>query len=149
MARFLGFLTCYPNNMLIHSGIITLDYSPATDVLVTSMPDVKEFSLSEVSFCLGLIVENVRNYHIKNLLLDSSNSVVEVEDEAYRAITMKFAMALMGTRLKKVARVGTADADREQKSARLSADIRQEVNLPVEFRNFATKEEAMEWLLSE
>ena len=134
--------------MLIHSGIITLDYSPATDVLVTSMPDVKEFSLSEVSFCLGLIVESVRNYHIENLLLDSSNSVVEVEDEAYRAVTMQFALDLMGTRLKRLARVGTADAGREQKSARVSADIQQEVNLPVEFRNFAAKDEAMKWLLS-
>jgi len=134
--------------MLIHSGIITLDYSPATDVLVTSMPDIKEFGASEVSFCFGLIVENVRNYHIKNLLLDSSKSIVEVEDEAYKAITMKFAMDLMGTRLKKLARVGTIDTEREEKSAKLSADIKQEVNLPVEFRNFATREEAMEWLLS-
>ena len=81
-------------------------------------------------------------------MLDSSNSVVEVEDEAYRAIAMKFAMDLMGTRLKRLARAGTADADREQKSARLSANMRQEVNLPVEFRNFATKDKAMNWLLS-
>ncbi|WP_229973160.1 hypothetical protein [Pontibacter harenae] len=112
------------------------------------MPDVKEFSSSEVSFCLNLIVENVRGYHIRNLLLDSSKSVIEVEDEAYRAITTKFALDLTGTHLKKLARVVTDDAAREERSARVSEELRQEVDLPIEFRNFATKEEAMDWLLS-
>lgn len=135
-------------NMLIHSGLITLDYNPATDVLVTSMPDIKEFSSSEVSFCLGLIVESVKNYHIGNLLLDSSKSVVEVEDEAYRALVLKFSMDLMGTRLKKLARVGTADARREEKAASLSAEVRQRANLPIEFKSFATEDEAMAWLLA-
>lgn len=64
--------------MLIYSGVITLDYDPPTDILETSMPDIKEFALSEVSFCLGLIVESIRNYDIKHLLLDSSKSVIEV-----------------------------------------------------------------------
>ena len=134
--------------MIIYSGIITLDYNPVTDVLTTSMPDVKQFGLSEISFCLGLIVENVRNYDIKKLLLDSSKSVVEVEDEAYKAIMMKFGMDLRGTRLKKIARLATADTGREEKSAKLSAELRQELNLPVEFRSFTRRKEAMDWLLS-
>jgi hypothetical protein len=73
---------------------------------------------------------------------------VEVEDEAYKAVTMKFAMDLMGTRLKKLARVGTTDTKREEKSAEVSAELRQEVNLLIDFRNFTSKEEAMAWLLA-
>ena len=133
--------------MIIYSGIITLDYNPATDVLATSMPDVRQFGMAEVSFCLGLIVENIRNYDIKKLLLDASNSLVEVEDEAYKAMATKFAMDLMKTRLKKIARVETADAKREEKSAKMSRELKQELNLPMEFRNFSSKEEAMGWLL--
>lgn len=133
--------------MIIHNGIITLDYDPAKDVLVTSLPDIREFASSEVSFCLGLIIESIRNFDIKYLLLDSSNSVVEVEDEAYKTITKSFALDLMSTRLKKLARVGTKDIKREEKSAKISEELRQEVNLPMEFGNFSTKEEAMEWLL--
>jgi len=133
--------------MIIYSGIITLNYNPATDVLDTSMPDVKQFGLSEVSFCLQLIVESIRNYDIKKLLLDSSKSVVEVEDEPYKAVTTKFGTELMGTRLKKIARVATADARREEKSATVSAELRRELNFPVEFRNFTSKAGAMEWLL--
>lgn len=134
--------------MLLYNGIITLDYDPATDVLVTGMPDIRQFGLSEVSFCLGLIVESVRNYDIKHLLLDSSKSVVEIEDEAYKAVTAKFGMDLMKTRLRKIARVATADAGREEKSTRISAELRQELNLPVTFQNFTSRAEAMDWLLS-
>ncbi|MCJ8163318.1 hypothetical protein MKJ04_00580 [Pontibacter sp. E15-1] len=134
--------------MLIYNGIITLDYTPSTDVLVTSMPDVRQFGLSEVSFCLGLIVENITNYDIKHLLLDSSNSIVDVEEQAYRAISMKFAMDLMGTRLKKIARVGTADAVREEKAAKLSAELTQELNPTMVSQSFSSQAEAMAWLLS-
>jgi hypothetical protein len=134
--------------MQLYNGIITLDYNPSTDVLVTSMPDIKQFGLSEVSFCLGLIVDSIRNYDIKNLLLDSSKSVIEVEDEAYKTITTKFSKELMTTRLKKIARVATTDNNREKKSAKLSAEIKQELNLPVVFANFTSQTEAMLWLIS-
>lgn len=133
--------------MLIYSGIITLDYDLTTDVLVTSMPDVRQFALSEVSFCLELIVDNIRNYDIKNLLLDSSKSVIEVEEEAYKAITTKFMMDLMSTRLKKIARVGTTDTKREENSAKLSSELRKELNLPIQFKTFTSKADAMEWLI--
>jgi len=136
-------------HMLIYSGIITLDYNPATDVLVTSMPDIRQFGLSEVSFCLGLIVENIRNYDIKNLLLDSSKSVIEAEDEAYKTLTTKFSMDLMATRLRKIARVATTDIKREEKSSKLSAELKQEMNLPIEFKNFSDRAHAMDWLLSQ
>lgn len=133
--------------MLIYSGIITLDYDLTTDVLVTSMPDVRQFALSEVSFCLELIVDNIRNYDIKNLLLDSSKSVIEVEEEAYKAIITKFMMDLMSTRLKKIARVGTTDTKREENSAKLSSELRKELNLPIQFKTFTSKADAMEWLI--
>lgn len=134
--------------MLIYSGIITLDYNPKTGVLTTTMPDVREFGTEDVSFCLGLIVESITNYDIEKLLLDSSKSVMEVEDEAYKAITMKFGIDMIETRLKKIARVRTADARREEISAKVSKELRQELNLPLEFRDFASKDEALAWLLS-
>jgi len=134
--------------MIIHNGIIKLDYNPTTDVLVTSMPDVRQFGLSEVNFCLGLIVDSIKNYDIKYLLLDSSKSVVEADNESYKAITTKFALDLMHTRLKKIARIGTTDANREEKSAKVATEIRQGMNLPVEFQNFNSQAEAMGWLLT-
>jgi hypothetical protein len=134
--------------MQIYSGIITLDYNPATDILMSQMPDTREFGLSEVSFCLELIVENVRNYDIKHLLLDSSKSVLGLEGEAYKSITVKFSKDLMSTRLKKIARVGTSDRYREERSAKLTTELRQELNFPIQFKNFTSQAEALEWLQS-
>ncbi|MHC2992812.1 hypothetical protein OB13_14940 [Pontibacter sp. HJ8] len=131
--------------MVLHDKIITLDYNPATDILETSMPDVTHFRLSEVEMCLDVIITNIRIYDIKKLLLDSSNSIVDIDedDEAYKAIAMNFGMALMGTRLKKIARVESTDSEREAKSA----EVRQQANLPMEFRNFSNRTDAMNWLL--
>lgn len=134
--------------MLIYSGIITLDYNPDTGVLTTTMPDLREFGTEDVSFCLGIIIESITNYSIKKLLLDSSGSVMEVEDEAYKAITMKFGIDMMGTCLEKVARVGSAHTGHEEKAAKVSEELRQELNLPLEFQNFINREEAVAWLLS-
>ena len=132
-----------PGYMLIYTGIITLDYNPATDVLVTGMPDIRQFGLAEVSFCLGLIVETIRNYDIKHLLLDANQSVVEMEDEPYRTLTAKFSTDLMQTRLRKMARVATADAGQEERPS-----ISAELHLPMASRNFPSQAEAMGWLLS-
>jgi hypothetical protein len=134
--------------MQIYSGIITLDYNPATDVLISEMPDTREFGLSEVSFCLELIVENVRNYDIKHLLLDSSKSVLGLEGEAYKSLSIKFSRDLMSTRLKKIARVGTTNSNREEKSAKLTTELRQELNFPIQFQNFTNQAEALQWLHS-
>lgn len=131
--------------MVLHDKIIRLDYNPATDILETSMPDVTHFMLPEVKMCLEVIVTNIRNYDIKKLLLDATNSVIDMDedDEAYKAIAMQFGMDLMGTRLKKIARVESRDLVREAKSAA----ARQQANLPMEFRNFSSRAEAMDWLL--
>lgn len=133
--------------MVIYSGIIALNYNPVTDILETSMPNIKAFSMSEVEYCLDLIVECVRNYHVTNLLLDSSKSVVEVDNEAYQSIVSRFTADLMRTDLKRLARIETADANREEKSAQASELVRQKYNLPIEFKNFATQAEALAWLM--
>ena len=134
--------------MQLYKGMITLDYNPITDVLVSDMPDTKQFGALEVSYCLGLIVDSIRYYDIKKLLLDSSKSLIDVEDEVYQAITTKFSMKLRSTRLKKIARVATTDKNREEKSAKVSKALRQEFNFSLVFQNFTSQEEAMDWLLA-
>lgn len=132
--------------MLLYNGIIILDYDPSTDILISSMPDIQAFSLSEVSFCLERIVESVTSYDIKHLLLDSSKSVVQIGNEEYQAVALQFGMSLMETGLKKVARVGTTDALREEKSARTTQELGAELQLPIAFRNFTSQQEAIDWL---
>ncbi|RDV15455.1 hypothetical protein DXT99_08140 [Pontibacter diazotrophicus] len=104
------------------------------------MPDIRQHELTQVSYCLGIIIEAVNNYHIRSLLIDCSNSVVEVEDRTYNAIATKFATALRATRLKKLAWVIAP-------KARLYSALRQELSPPIKLVGFSGKAEAMEWLL--
>lgn len=131
--------------MLIYKGIITLDYTPATDVLVANMPDVRQSGLSETNYCLKLIVDTLRNYDIKHLVLDCSKTVVDTGSETYKSTIGNLCKSLMGTRLKKIAQVGTAEALRQGKSF---LELRQEFSLPIEFSSFSSQAEAVDWLLS-
>ena len=126
--------------MLIHRGIVVLDYDPATDILATSMPDVRQSELPQVSYCLRLIVETINSYYVKNLLMDCSKCAIEVDEETYNAIARQFSTNLMKTRLRKLAWVVSA-------GAKIYTEIRQELNLEIELRGFNSKPEAMEWLL--
>jgi hypothetical protein len=128
--------------MVIHSGIVTLDYSPTEDILIAFMPDVKQFGMSEANYCLDIIIDSIKAYDIKRLLLDSRESLVEVEEEAYKVVTKKFASDLMGTRLRKIARVLPKNVKREGKSAKIAKDL----NLPVQFQSFSNPSDAIMWL---
>lgn len=126
--------------MLINSGVVTLNYDPATDILATSLPDVTPRELPQVRYCLGLIAEGVRNYDIKSLLMDCSKSVVEDEGETHKALARQLSTDLMKTRLRKLAWVAATNAG-------LCLELRRELSLSIEFRNFSSKAEAMGWLL--
>ncbi|GAA4443466.1 hypothetical protein GCM10023188_44280 [Pontibacter saemangeumensis] len=134
--------------MIISSEVIVINYAPATDILSAGLPDIRQFALEEVRHCLGLIVESVRQYEVRNLLLDASKSVVEVGEEAHRTLLIDFCLELQGSPLERVARVATPDPGREERSARLSAELIQELEPALAFGSFATEEEAMAWLLS-
>jgi len=134
--------------MIIPStSFIRLDYNPATDILSVELPDIRHFSISEVNRSLQLVVEAIANYDIKKLFLDSSKAVIEVEDEAYRQVIMNFGRDLMKTRLQRLARIGSSIYAQEQRASRVAEEARQTMALPIEFQNFSSKAEAMEWLI--
>jgi hypothetical protein len=132
--------------ILFTNGLIVLDYSPAGDVLCVELPDLQEITLPEVRRSFQIVVENIINYDIKNLLLDSSKAIVEVEDEEYKAVILQFGTDLMRTRLQKLARVGSAKLVQEKRAVSVSEEVRQGLNLPVKFGNFSNRADAMNWL---
>lgn len=133
--------------ILFNNGLILLDYNPAGDILSVELPDIQELTLPEVQRSFQIIVENITNYDIKNLLIDSSKALVEVEDSDYKAVILQFGKDLMRTRLQKIARLGSARPAQEERAMNVSAEVRQELNLPVKFGNFTSKPDALNWLL--
>lgn len=133
--------------MIIYSNsIVTLNYDPSTDILSVTLPDFSSFTIGEVERSFQIIVENVKNYDIKNLLLDSSRSVIDVEDTEYKRVVIDFSKELARTRLGKLARVESTIAAKELLAASVTADIQLAESNPVDFRNFTNEQEAMQWL---
>lgn len=133
--------------ILYQNSIITLDYNPATDILSVTLPDIQAHSISEVARCFDIIVEHVISYDIKKILLDSSKTVVEVDDEAYRSLILQFSMKLLKTRLQKIARIGTPVASQEQRANQVAEEI-QQANPVAAYQNFTGKAAALDWLLA-
>ncbi|QCR22868.1 hypothetical protein [Pontibacter sp. SGAir0037] len=128
--------------ILYSNGIVQLDYDPATDILFMQWPDFHQFVLPEVKQSLDIILETIRNYDVKKLLIDSSGTVVDLSDSDYKPIMVKFVQNLMQTRLVKMARILSADITREERVNQ----VEQETKPRFVFRNFQTKEAALEWL---
>lgn len=130
--------------ILYQNALIKLEYSPATDILLVDMPSVSYGIVPEFRRALDIIVENVRAYDVKKLLVDARKSVIEMDPEDYGKLVVKFATDLKATRLIKGARVISSNADREKL-------VKEGVNTTDPgflFKTFTDFSEAEEWLKS-
>lgn len=136
--------------ILYQNALIKLDYNPSTDILFIEWPHVEPYTLPEIRRTLELVVEYIRNYDVKKLLIDGSKTQVspQLEEVEYKALVTQFVQDLKKTRLQKAARIITQDKVREARSKELAAELKQEVQLTVQDRSFATRSEALEWLLA-
>lgn len=130
--------------IIYQSGILTLDYDPATDILFVEWPDMQHVVLPEIKQALKVLVDHVRNHDIKRLLIDSSKANIDLDGDDYKELLKEFGMNIMSTRLQKLARVLTADKNRE----RQVEQAKQEIGLTVELKSFTDREEALNWLKS-
>jgi hypothetical protein len=128
--------------IIFKNGFITLDYDPATDILSFPMPSVNDVVMPEMKRCLGVIVEHVRNYDVKKVLLDARETYIGVEEESYCAVITEFYHALAATRLQKVARLVTPGSEREK----IIRNIFEDVHFPMEVQWFAEAAPAKQWL---
>ena len=133
--------------ILAKTSIITLDYNPATDILQADYPDLIGFQIPEIKRSLTIMVEAIRNYDVKKLLLDASKTTIEVSQEESSAITRQLAVDLVNTRLQKVARIQPVDNNRERTAQENINQIGQAGLLPYQLQTFTHKSDAMAWLM--
>jgi hypothetical protein len=132
--------------ILYQSSLITLEYDPATDILSVNWPDVQEVYIPALEKEANVLVETIKHYDVKKLLIDSSKAAVEVDEEAYQSFLVSFAHELMKTRLRKVARIGTTDQTRE-KLVNQTSEVTQ-ISQAMAFQVFDNKSKAQAWLLA-
>ncbi|GAB3528705.1 hypothetical protein GCM10027443_07030 [Pontibacter brevis] len=130
--------------ILFQNGFVKLDYDPTTDILYVDMPTVDNLVLPEVRQALRIIVEHVRNYDVKRLLIDARKTEVEVSEETYATMLADFRQNLMATRLKKLARIVSGSTIRENAVKK----VYEKQKLTIEIRSFTEVAPAVEWLVS-
>ena len=128
--------------IIFQNGFIKLDYDPTTDIMFVDMPTVNSLVLPEVRQALRIIVEHVRNYDLKNFLVDARKTEVEVTEESYASMLAEFSRDLMATRLQKLARIVTASTVREN----VVRSVYDQQKLSIEFQSFTELAPAVEWL---
>ncbi|WP_192822086.1 hypothetical protein [Rufibacter sp. LB8] len=135
--------------ILFQNSVIKLDYEPSTDILQVQYPDLHGYLIPEVKHSIDTLLETVRSYDVKNLLLDSSNSTSSVNEVESREIASYLAAGLVNTRLKKLARVQSLVAEAEQRTQGNIQHIQSTLALPFMLRNFSDSDTALDWLKSE
>jgi hypothetical protein len=132
--------------ILFENSIVKLDYDPATDIVDVAYPDLHGYLLPEIKHTITTMVDHIKNYDIKRLLLDSTKTLVSVSEEESREIATFLAAGIMRTRVEKVARVQSPSEDVEQRAQSNIRHLKQAQQLPFELRNFTSKAEAVAWL---
>ncbi len=123
-----------------------MDYDVASDILVVKWLASKTSSSSELSYTMKLLVDKIRSYDIKNLLIDAREDVIGITDEEYVEINMTFAQNLASTRLQRVARLGTTNTNRENFVQELAEDVQALPEANVVYQEFQDETIAIQWL---
>lgn len=133
--------------ILYENGFIRLEYDASADMLYVEGPDVQEYTLLRVYEASNIIVGAIGQYNIKRLLIDSSETVVDVSQEDYRVVMSQFTRDLMKTSLQKVVRVATRDAARESGVESYLKQVKECKRQALAFQNFTSRAAAVDWLL--
>jgi hypothetical protein len=134
--------------ILYSNNLIVLDYKPETDVLFVQWPDLSPFSIVEIEHSFRLLIENLRTYDIKKLLIDSTKANADVTNPEYQALMGELAKALGNTRLLKIARVVSRNPVREAQLVANTHKMDNDFKDAIEYQNFEKQEDAHKWLVA-
>lgn len=123
-----------------------MNYDVATDILVVKWLASETSTSLELGYSMALLVDKVRSYDIKKLLIDAREDVVGITDEEYVDINVKFANNLASTRLERVARLGTTNINRENFVKSLVDDVQLLPQTKLVYKEFNDESNALEWL---
>ncbi|MER2996782.1 hypothetical protein [Pontibacter populi] len=133
--------------MLLHKdGLIELNYDVVQDILSFRWPDLSGMTMPEIDFSLKKLIDTLRHYDIKNLLVDSRQSKTDLSKDEHLALLLRFSEYLMSTRLQKMARLATSDLSRENVVDFAVEEAVNRIGITFVFRNFTDEASALKWL---
>jgi hypothetical protein len=139
----------YFKNMILHrDGLVVLEYDLASDVLYIEWPDLADYSEGEIQHSFTNLIDSIKSYDVKKLLIDSSKTRAGLTYEAYKTLMTELGLKLANTRLQRIARVEAQDQMREQLVQQFSKEVAGMLQFNIPFRNFTKLTDARDWLRS-
>ena len=129
--------------ILYQNSLMQMDFDPGNSLMIVIWPNFEAYSLADTKLALSRLINTVKNYDVKKLLVDATNAKIAVEMEAYEEIVKHFTSLLQDTKLELIARVMTTDPDREARAKNMVQHLSGNIRL----RNFSSVAEAKTWLL--
>ncbi|WP_026463830.1 hypothetical protein [Adhaeribacter aquaticus] len=136
--------------ILYQNSLMVLNYEPSSDILTVEWPNAELFLLPDLKQTFLTLIETVRNYDIKQLLIKTTaESVIPVLDNTKdNSIYIRQVLkGLRGTRLQKIARILAFEIEQDKEEQKLSAEINADATITIQYRTFLENEMAMAWLL--
>lgn len=119
-------------------------YDVKLDMVCVKWPTIETLYLPEILNSVNLLVENIKNYNIRNLLVDASNTQAHSSREDADQVVSAFISGLEKSRLEKLARVESAVQERESVLKLMMPEINK--NSTFEIRFFKDLGSALKWL---
>lgn len=133
--------------LLYKDSLVEIEYASAQEVLVVQLIGQKQYDASELKKVFSSTIVSSREPDIKKVLIDFGKNTVSISDINYKFIMSQLAVGLKASKVKKIARVALKDHEGEQKVASVYNEIQKAITLHLDFKNFNSKAEALEWLM--
>lgn len=116
-----------------------------SDILTVKWPPMPKAN-SEVEYTFQKLLDTIKHYDIKRLLIDSRKSKTVTEDKVKQQLMQKLMMDFMATRLQKIARLTSEDLACEKKSRELGNALAAKFPGKIANKNFQRQPETLAWL---
>ena len=135
--------------MVLHwDELVKLNYATGQDVLYVETLDQREIFAQDIQRINNAITNCAVEHKIQHLLIDLSKNTLLLTEAEFKAAMVQLAIGLLPSALKRVARIKSKNPERESMMERVLFEIQEVIKLPLEFRNFPDRAEALCWLLN-
>jgi hypothetical protein len=119
-------------------------YDVKLDLVTVTWPDIENIYLPEIFHSVNVLVENVKNYNIRNLLVDARETKLLASYEDADRVVKAFTHGLAQSRLQKLARIESVNYQREISLKQLTTEMNATFSYKTMF--FKDTKSAMDWL---
>ena len=132
--------------ILYQDSLLELDYDVSADVLYVKWPNLTDADINYLDIAINELLNAIKHYDIKKLLIDSRTSQIEISEEVYRPLVFSFIKRLKHTRLYRMARVIPENTFREARLQSYTRQMHFENMFSYETADFNSKDQALAWL---